>query len=170
MDFKRVLRFIVSEFSDSGVRYALIGGFAMGALGIVRATMDVDILVHRDDLPALERILSKRPYRCIYKTENVSQYVSDTEKFGQIDVLHAFRKISVSMLERARLLPVFENRFRIPVLTPEDIIGLKVQAMSNDPARQRLEIADIQRIMEQFGHDLDWELLQEYFQLFEKED
>jgi len=170
MDFERVLRFIVSDFSDSGIRYALIGGFAMGALGIVRATMDLDILVHRDDLPAVEQILSKRPYRCIYKTENVSQYVSDTEQLGQIDVLHAFRKISLSMLKRARSLPVFEGRFCIPILAPEDIIGLKIQALSNDPARERLEIADIQRIMEQVGQDLDWDLLGEYFRLFEKED
>jgi len=114
--------------------------------------------------------MSTRPYRCVYKTENVTQYVSDQEPFGQIDFLHAFRHISLSMLERARSLPIFEGRYRIPVLTPEDIIGLKVQALSNDPARQRLEIADIQRIMEQRGKDLNWELLREYFQLFKKEE
>ena len=169
MDFEQVLHFIVNDFSDHGIRYALIGGFAMGALGIVRATMDLDILVQRDDLAAVEQIMSAHPYRCIYKTENVSQYISDLKPFGQIDFLHAFRRISLSMLKRARSLPIFEGHFRIPVLAPEDIIGLKVQALSNDPARERLEIADIQLIMDHYGSDLDWGLLREYFQLFNRE-
>ncbi len=169
MDFERVLQFIVNDFSDHGIRYALIDGFAMGALGIVRATMDLDILVHRDDLTTVEQIMNERPYRCVYETENVSQYISDLKPFGQIDFLHAFRHISLSMLKRARSLPIFEGRFCIPVLAPEDIIGLKVQALSNDPARERLDIADIQLIMEYHGKNLDWGLLEEYFQLFSKE-
>ncbi len=168
MDFEKVLQFIINDFSENDVRYALIGGFAMGAFGIIRATMDLDILIDRNDLPAVEQIMGARLYRCVYKTENVSQYISDLKVFGQIDFLHAFRHISLSMLQRARQLPVYEGRFTVPVLAPEDIIGLKIQALSNDPSRERLEAADIQLIIEHFGKNIDWGLLQEYFQLFNK--
>jgi len=169
MDFETVLKFIVTDFSKGEVRYALIGGFAMGALGIMRATVDLDFLVHRDDLNQIEQIMSTHPYRCVYKTDNVSQYVSDLNPFGQIDFIHAFRRISLSMLKRATHIPVYDGNFAIPVLAPEDIIGLKVQSSSNDPLRENLEAADIQLILEHYSSTIDWERLREYFQLFGRE-
>ncbi len=49
MDFKQVLRFLIFEFDKHNIDYALIGGFALGILGIIRATMDMDFLVKKDD-------------------------------------------------------------------------------------------------------------------------
>ena len=40
MDFERVLRDLAGDFTARKVPYALIGGFAMGTLGIGRSTMD----------------------------------------------------------------------------------------------------------------------------------
>ena len=52
------------------------------------------------------------------------------------------------------------------LLQPEDVIGLKVQAMANDPERHAKEEADIQALMEVHRAGLDWERLREYFELF----
>ena len=52
------------------------------------------------------------------------------------------------------------------VVSPEDVIGLKVQAMVNDPDRQTQELADIERLMSFYGKRLDWERVQEYYDLF----
>ena len=104
MDFEKVLEILTREFTNEKIRYALIGGFAMGALGIVRSTMDLDFLVDSRDLEKIEKILKQYDYKCIYKTDNVSQYVSDIKLFGAIDFLHAFRKISLAMIK-----PLFLN-------------------------------------------------------------
>ena len=56
------------------------------------------------------------------------------------------------------------------MVIPEDIIGLKVQAMSNDRSRELLEYADIQLLMDRFGEKLNWKLIGEYFKLFKKEE
>jgi len=45
MDFEKVLPLIISEFSREKVRYGLMGGFSMGAMGIMRSTMDLDFLL-----------------------------------------------------------------------------------------------------------------------------
>lgn len=167
MDFEKVLEILVDEFNAKKIRYALIGGFAMGALGLMRSTMDLDFLVDSRDLPKIEGIIKRYDYKCIFKTENVSQYVSDSNLLGQIDFLHAFRKISLSMIQRSNEVPIFNGKFIIRVVRPEDVIGLKLQAMVNNQSRELREYADINDIMSYFEGKLDWDLIEEYFSLFE---
>jgi hypothetical protein len=169
MDFEKVLKFIINEFKKQGVDYALIGGFAMGALGVMRATMDLDFLLNRKDISQIEKIMEKYNYKCVFKTENVSQYVSEIKHFGEIDFIHAFRKISISMLKRAREIAILGGKYKAKVLNPEDIIGLKLQASVNDESRKMREYTDIEAIMDYYKEKLDWDLLKEYFVLFEKE-
>ncbi len=60
----------------------------------------------------------------------------------------------------------------IPVLSPEDIIGLKVQAIANDAQREPNDICDMRLLLEYQLHRkklIDWELLDEYFSLFNKQ-
>ena len=47
------------------------------------------------------------------------------------------------------------------------MIGLKVQAMINDPDRRTQEQADIERLMTLYGKRLDWERIKEYYDLFD---
>ena len=109
MDFERVLRDVVADFTERDVRYALIGGFALGVLGVPRATMDLDFLVARDALPVVDEIMARRQYRLRYRSQNVSQFVSNLAPLGQVDFLHAFREISTAMLERAPEMSVFDG-------------------------------------------------------------
>jgi len=168
MDFEIVLKFILEEFERQNVRYGLIGGFALGVLGVHRATIDLDFLVNREDMPKADEIMRSKGYACAYKSENVSQYVSPAKVFGEVDFLHAFREISTGMLERAEELDIFEGKFKIKVLAPEDIIGLKIQASVNNPDRAAKEYADIESLMKYYRDRLDWRRLEEYFFLFER--
>lgn len=170
MDFEIVLKFILEEFQRQNVRYGLIGGFALGALGVHRATIDLDFLINREDMPKADAIMKARGYECAYKSENVSQYVSPAKVFGEVDFLHAFREISTGMLERAKELDIFEGKFKVRVLAPEDIIGLKLQASVNNPDRAAREYSDMEALMERYGGELDWSRLEEYFSLFERAD
>ncbi len=170
MDFKKVLEFLLSDFQKEGIRYALIGGFAMGALGIVRATMDLDFLVDRADTQSVDQVLKNHGYSLFYQSENVAQYQSDVKLFGSVDILYAFRPVSLSMLKRAESLPVFGGGYHIPVLLPEDIIGLKVQALSNAEERKVIDIADITLILQHYSRSVDWDRLSEYFLLFKQEE
>ena len=170
MDFKTVLDLIIRAFEKEGIRYGLIGGFALGALGVPRSTIDLDFLVLRDDLNRVDKIMESNGYKCVYKTENVSQYVSAVKIFGEIDFLHAFRKISVGMLEKAQSLDIFEGKLKIRVLRPEDIIGLKVQATANNPERATQDYLDIEALMARYGKNLDWESVENYFSLFEQKE
>lgn len=165
MNFELVLKRLLEEFGRRNIRYALTGGFALGALGAPRATQDLDFLVNRDDLEKLNDLLISLDYQRIYSSENVSQYQGKTDVLGFLDFIHAYRELALEMLARAVDQPIFAGSKTIRVLTAEDVIGLKVQAMANSPKRKAKEIADIQALAAA-NPKLDWSRVQKFFELF----
>ena len=166
MGFEETLKALLVIFEREGIRYALMGGVALGALGYRRATMDLDFLVHRDDLLKIHAALASLGYERRHTDENVSHYAGAIPAQVGVDLIHAFRRISLEMLDRAEAKPVFEGGARVRVLKAEDIIGFKIQAIANNPAREAKDNADIEALMELFGDTLDWPRVQEYFALF----
>jgi len=100
MNFKSVLANLLEKFGEKDVRYALMGGLALGLWGAGRSTVDIDFLVDRDDLGKIGSIMEELGYECKFKSENVSQYVSPLKIYGEIDFLHAFREVSLEMLRK----------------------------------------------------------------------
>ena len=166
MDFELVLKTLISEFSRLRIRCAAIGGFALGVLGVPRQTLDLDFLVHRDDLPKLDDALTALGYARLFRSENVSQYRHPDAAWGSVDFIHAFRKISLAMLDRAREYPAVGGKQSLKTAQPEDVIGLKVQAMFNDPERRAQEQNDIERLMVLYGRRLDWNRIEEFYDVF----
>ncbi len=169
MDFRRVLSSLVEGFQAEGLGYALIGGFALALWGVQRATIDLDFLVRRERLPIVDELMARLGYVCRHRSENVSQFVSPDARFGEVEYLHAFRAASVQMLADAVEREVFEGAFRVRVLRPEDLIGLKVQALHNDPRREAFDLEDIRQLVRLHGATLDWARLEAYFALFGRE-
>lgn len=170
MDFKLVLEKLLTAFKEQNIRYALMGGFAMGLWGGSRSTVDLDFLVHRDDMEKVHKIMAGLGYVIHQHTENVSQYTSPLKILGGMDFIHAFREASVEMLKRAAEKEIFGGSLKIKTLIPEDIIGLKLQAIYNNPKREKIDISDIEMLVSIHSKNLDWELLKKYFKLFEMED
>jgi hypothetical protein len=156
----------LEEFHQRQIRYAAIGGFALGVLGVPRATADLDFLAHRDDLDKLHEALTALGYLRMVRTENVSQYRHTDTLWGSVDFIHAFRKFALAILARSESYPIFDGTQTVTVADPEDVIGLKVQAMVNDPDRRSQEQADIERLMNLYGQRLDWERIHEYYDVF----
>jgi len=169
MDFKLVLEKLLTAFKEQEIRYALMGGFAMGLWGAGRTTVDVDFLVNRDDMQKVDAIMSQLGYECKYRSENVSQYVSPLKIFGEVDFLHAFREASLQMLQRAEEKEVF-GMIKIKSLIPEDIIGLKLQAIKNNPERQQSEMEDIMFLVEDYKDKMDWSLIEQYARILKMEE
>jgi len=170
MDFKSVLSLLLNKFSEENINYALIGGFALGLWGVGKTTVDIDFLVPREDMNEIDGIMREAGYECKYSSENVSQYISPLKVFGEVDFLHAFREASLEMLKRAEQKEIFDEPLKINVLKPEDLIGLKLQAIKNNPQRSQNDMADIESLMNIHARILDLTLLRKYFQIFDMED
>ncbi len=166
MEFEAILKLLIPAFEKNDINYALIGGFAMGATGMARSTMDLDFLVDKNDMPAVAKIVSGLGYTRSYSSENVSQYISDAKIFGEIDFLHALRPVSLEMLKNAVVHELFGGKIKIKILKPEDLIGLKAQAMANDPERTARDSADIEDIVKSAASALSWNTIENYFMMF----
>ncbi len=170
MNFKLVLEKLTAAFQRGDIRYALMGGFAMGLWGVGRSTVDLDMLVERKDIGKVETIMQDLGYLCRHRSENVSQYVSEVNIFGEVDFLHAFREASLDMLARAEEKAIFGNELSVRVLRPEDIVALKLQAIKNNPKREQGDIADIESLLLLHKEIVDWGLVEKYFKIFGMED
>lgn len=168
MDFEQALKTLLEGFDRLHIRYAVCGGFALGVLGVPRATADIDFLVHRDDLEALHGQLTAMGYTRAAQTANVSHYRHADRVWGAVDILHAFRQYSLEMLERVRSYPIFDGSLTAKVLQPEDVIGFKIQAMANNPLRLVQEQADIEALASHYRDRLDWKRVQGYYDLFDR--
>ena len=51
------------------------------------------------------------------------------------------------MLKKANKSKIFDNKLEIKVLRPEDIIGLKIQAIANNPSRLHKDFSDIEELI-----------------------
>jgi len=167
VDFQLVLEKLTKTFEEKDIHYALIGGFALGLWGVPRSTVDIDLLIDRSDLDKLDSAMAALLYECKYRTDNVSQFVAPVEKLGEVDCLHAFREASKEILERAELREIFDESVKIRVARPEDLVGLKLQAISNDPSRMAIDRDDIEKLLQINRDQVDWELVKHYFSLFE---
>jgi hypothetical protein len=172
MDFLKVISQVVGDFQSAGVHYALIGGFAMALRGVQRATTDLDFILLLEDMPKADAILARYGYQRVFHSENVSHYISPDVEWGRIDILHAFRRPSMGMLERAESIAV-SDQLSLRVVQLEDLIGLKVQALVNDPARAEGDWSDIRMLVDsarERGAAIDWELVGDYLTIFHLEE
>ncbi|HAS54208.1 MAG: hypothetical protein A2X56_03505 [Nitrospirae bacterium GWC2_57_13] len=167
MDFKTVISSLVNDFDRRRIRYGLMGGFALGLWGVARATVDLDFLVRREDMAQITERMGGLGYECKFQSENVSQFVSPLKLFGEVDFLHAFRQASLEMLKRAEEKDIFNGELHIRVLMPEDLIGLKLQAIKNNPSRKEGDMADIKALASARKGKLDWPLIRSYADILE---
>ncbi|MBP7795671.1 MAG: nucleotidyltransferase [Elusimicrobiales bacterium] len=165
MEIEKILKKILKEFGKEYVNYGLIGGFAIGIYGIIRATMDIDFLLSEKDVEKVIDITKKMGYRIFNRSDYVLQVNHKKEDFGNIDFLIARGEIGKDMLDKCVEKRVFDDYIR--VLRLEDIIGLKIQSYKNDPKRYIKENYDIEWIMEENGKKLDWERIKKYYVLFD---
>ncbi len=167
MDFAWVLEQIEERFTAAVIDHALIGGFAMAALGFLRATGDLDFLVPGLRADDADRILKEVGFETLFRSPNAANYSSDDTRLGSVDLLFAHRPHSLAMLAAARPMTIAGRS--VKVVQAADIVGLKLQAAVNDPRRAAVDLADIDRILPSLS-DGDLRRAREYFRLFDRED
>jgi len=165
MDLRSVLLELHTALRSAAIEHALIGGLAMAAHGAARATVDLDFLVDGARADDADALLRTHGYAVLHRSEHAANYVSEDPARGRVDFLFARRAHAHAMLARAGLHVALGQSLR--VVDAADLIGLKVQASSNDPSRRRRDLADIERLLQVGEPDLS--RVREYFRLFDRE-
>lgn len=152
----------VAAFVGCKTTPALIGGLALAAHQVVRATRDVDFLADAHDADRLHEILLALGYRCVHRSEDAANYLRDDEG---LDLLYAHRPIARRLLSEAIERESVMGPLR--VVSAEGLIGFKLQALVNNPSRSR-DLEDIRALLRaQRGH-LNMAEVREYFVMFDR--
>ncbi len=172
MKLEYVLKMLMEKFRAAGIDFVLSGGLALSTMEVTRFTKDIDFIVHEEDKGKVETIMMELGYeKQTFSTDEIVSYWSPLKVFGQVDFLLARRKYTRAMMRNADVRPAFGGRLQVNTVRPEDLIGLKVQAISNDPEhRYLIDKPDIQRLLKLHRKKMDMELVREYFKVFDKED
>ncbi|MGD1148468.1 MAG: hypothetical protein ABR961_11020 [Thermoanaerobaculaceae bacterium] len=172
MDFLTTLRDVGACFDALGCRWAVIGALAAGIHGVPRTTVDIDALIDGAIASRLDLLLADLGYTVTFRWEESSHFSSPRPDRCPLDFLHARRPHTLAMLDRAKRVELGGTGLLTPVVEVEDLIGLKVQALVNDPDRRRGELVDIRALFEAAaarGVRLDCKRVWEYFALFGEE-
>ncbi len=143
--------------------FALIGGLALAAYKVVRATQDVDFLVAAEKADDIETALLALGYRRLHRSTDAANYARGDER---VDFLFAHRPIASKLLHTAK--PLCSSLGNLRVVSAEGIIGFKLQAMMNDPRRTQ-DLEDIRALLRANRTTLDMDDVRGYFRLFERE-
>jgi predicted nucleotidyltransferase len=158
------LRALDAQLRNAGICYAMIGGIAVNMHGFIRATRDLDVMLLAEDAEAMHRLLSDMGYEPIDRRPDIASYVRGTMR---VDVLFAHRPISRGLLEARRETDF--HGMKVPAISLEGLIGLKVQAFSDDPQRRLRDLTDMIELMKINRDHLDLDEIRSYFRLFERE-
>jgi len=156
------IREALSMFARSGTEPALIGGLAVVAHQVVRATKDVDFLVEAEAADRVHDALLDLGYQCLYRSEDAANYVRAAEG---LDLLYAHRPLARRLLALASERETPMGRMRI--ISVEGLIGFKLQGFVNDATRTR-DLDDIRALFKIHRDSLNMHELREYFALFNK--
>lgn len=131
MDLAEEFRAVVVVLNQSGIPYAVCGGFAVVVYGFPRATQDLDFLVHETDVQRLKEVLRPLGFRL--------DSGAITFNAGKPREVRAHRLVKVAGEDFLALdLIAFASRTDDPLGTRAQIEwgGLRVNVVSRDELRR----------------------------------
>jgi hypothetical protein len=140
MERERV-RDILRILNEAQIRYAIIGGVAMGYHSIPRATQDIDVLVRREDIPRVQRLL--QPY---YRRGSAVVMVFDVAG-THLDVLPATLRYGRTAIDNA--VEVMVHDVPAKVVSVRDLLLLKLFAIPDrpDPIKAMQDRTDVAALL-----------------------
>lgn len=162
---------LLSQFYSKKIitSYGLIGGLAVGTVGIPRATKDIDFLVSTEDIHRFYENLSKalgrkfslelnRPEFRVFPYYSIICYMEERDKKLRsriIDILIATESWQVEISKDTVTIDFVKHR--IPVVNTEGLIILKLKSAGT------MDILDVQNILKIIDvKKLDKEKLQDW--------
>lgn len=160
MDFRLVARRLTTFFEEIEQPVAIIGGFALLAYGIQRATFDLDFVTSQAARDAVIAFLEAEGYETLHRSASYSNHLHPSSDLGRIDFVYVDAETAAKLFAAARPTTLLGQ---IDVLTPkpEHLAAMKVRALANDPSRRLQDLRDIQQLLGLPG--IDREEVRGYF-------
>jgi hypothetical protein len=131
------------ELEKEGLRYLVVGGFALNLYGVDRATFDLDIAIcpDRKDIARLLKVLARAGYKSLVDV-NSGKFIADLDKVDAEEILELEsvrvknrRDVDILIVPSAQFDYLWQYRLdleyegvTIPLPNPMDLIHMKEQS------------------------------------------
>jgi hypothetical protein len=166
MDARRILETLAAFFDRERIEYAVIGAFALYGYGYVRATRDIDFLTGAQHQAKVVAFLESLGFETTHRSEVFTNHVHPVGAV-RVDVMYVDGGTAGEVLSARREAVILKGT-RLPVVSPEHLIALKLFAAHNDPRRRFRELGDIREVMARAG--VDMETVRRYFVKYGQEE
>lgn len=147
-----------------GLRFLVIGGHAVNASGYSRVTLDLDLLVSKDDRAAWETLLTGLGYSLFHDGGSFLQLTAPPgAEDWPLDLMLVARETLDAMVEEARTVEIEGEPVAIPAVL--HLVALKLHALkSGGFERQGRDYLDIVGLIRGAGLDPRGAELQRIFE------
>jgi hypothetical protein len=153
------LRRLAHRLTEEKIHYAVIGGMALALHGLVRPTLDVDLLLSREGLERFVELLVGRGYVPLFP--GARKHFRDSATGVNVEIITAGEypedgkpKPVVFPLPEQAAITVGE----FSVVSLEKLIELKLASGLSAEHRQLRDLADVQQLIEVLKLSKDWGL------------
>ena len=140
---------VIQVLNKSKIPYAVIGAFAASFYGVVRASLDADVIIFFEDKTGIEQLCAtfkKRKLRINYRrgdfNDPVRGVINIQDSFkNSVDLLTGIRGMSNDVFGRVK-----KARFMgrsIKVISKEDFIAMKIFAGSPKDIQDAIGVLDV---------------------------
>ena len=146
MDFTRAIDLVHGFLAEHGIDHALIGGLALAAYGLPRTTLDLDLAIEGQHQDTVITFLEGAGYETFHRSIGYSNHVHPDAALGRVDCVWVRGETAAQMFAGARYLPG-PGGTPLPVVKPEHLAAMKLQAVKNDPSRKHRDLEDIRFLL-----------------------
>ena len=135
---------IQQRAAERGLRFLLIGGLAVIEHGYGRLTLDIDLLVARDDQQKWREILNGLGYQLATASDNFQQFQRSENTKWPLDLMLVSEDTFAGLMAAAS--PVMVEGARVLLVSLEHLIALKLHVLKQ--ARLHRFLKDFQDVVE----------------------
>lgn len=138
---KNIFQLITDIAKQAGIRYVLIGGFAVNFYKVARQTADVDFLTTEDDFEKILGMLQEEGFKVEFRNK-VFAGLSPAKGY-MMDLDFMFVEVGTldKIIEEGKVASIGKQKFTVPSV--RHLIALKLHAMKHNPKRQYKDLLDI---------------------------
>jgi hypothetical protein len=149
-------------FEREKTDYAVIGAFALYAYGYLRATKDIDFVTRIEFQKKAISYLESLGFRTVHCSDAFSNHVHPIGEM-RVDLMYLEKDTADIIFKAVQKRVLFED-LKIPVVSAEHLIAMKLFAAKHNGERRLKDLSDIKEIIA--AVNIDKSSIRKYFKQY----
>ena len=166
MNLRNIFRALSEFFKQENIEYGIIGAFALYAYGYVRATRDIDFVTRTKYQKKIITFLESLGFETTFSSNAFSNHLHPIDSV-RVDIMYVEGITANNIFSATQDKLIFKG-VRLPVVSVEHLVAMKLFAIQNNPERKFKDFADIKEILCHSTYNK--EAVKEYFHKYGQEE